>query len=361
MAQWMELQAWIFPQRFFRENLNLGEGGEEGRDNDIARETFERTGASVMGKRMFDLGEQAWPEEAPSTPPCSSSPTSSATPGNGRAGPRSTSSTTASTARWARPARSPTTGTFASPAAVRRSGAPQRRPGRRVLDRALTSAVRRRHPPVRRRGHVQGHAGAGPFGAVVAGDAPDLRRASTVAATTPPLRPEHPRHTRLISRPPRPTANSPLIRTRRSGLLGKVLIEQLRGADVVVVGHRGRGGSASVVLGSVGLQCVLHAQCPLRDDRGLVDRRGTPARPGGRRTVMPSMTIRPRGGHRASAAPRSVTRSTCRGDGRPDTPARGEASCCRARRSRRCCPCSCALCWSARPRSPSLRSCSSAS
>ena len=54
MAQWMELQQWIFPQRFFRENLKLGEGGEEGRDNDIARETFERTGASVMGKRMFD-------------------------------------------------------------------------------------------------------------------------------------------------------------------------------------------------------------------------------------------------------------------------------------------------------------------
>jgi hypothetical protein len=43
----------------------VGEGGEEGRDNDIARETFERTGASVMGKRMFDAGEQAWPEEAP--------------------------------------------------------------------------------------------------------------------------------------------------------------------------------------------------------------------------------------------------------------------------------------------------------
>ncbi len=59
MAQWMELQQWIFPQRFFRENLKLGEGGEEGRDNDIARETFERTGASVMGKRMFDGGEQA--------------------------------------------------------------------------------------------------------------------------------------------------------------------------------------------------------------------------------------------------------------------------------------------------------------
>jgi dihydrofolate reductase len=63
--QWMELQRWVFPQRFFRENLKLGEGGEEGRDNDILRQTFERTGASVMGKRMFDAGEQAWPEEAP--------------------------------------------------------------------------------------------------------------------------------------------------------------------------------------------------------------------------------------------------------------------------------------------------------
>ena len=64
-AQWMELQQWVFPQRFFRENLGFGPGGEEGRDNDILRETFERTGVSVMGKRMFELGEQAWPEDAP--------------------------------------------------------------------------------------------------------------------------------------------------------------------------------------------------------------------------------------------------------------------------------------------------------
>ena len=63
--QWMELQAWVFPTRFFRENLGLGQGGEEGRDDDIVRETFERTGASVMGKRMFDAGEQMWPEEPP--------------------------------------------------------------------------------------------------------------------------------------------------------------------------------------------------------------------------------------------------------------------------------------------------------
>src|SRR4051795_3678314 len=63
--QWVELQRWVFPQRFFRESLQLGGGGEEGRDNDILRETHRRTGASVMGKRMFDAGEQAWPEEAP--------------------------------------------------------------------------------------------------------------------------------------------------------------------------------------------------------------------------------------------------------------------------------------------------------
>src|ERR1700730_3999968 len=65
MAQWMELQQWVFPLRFFRENLKLGEGGEEGRANDIARQAFPGVGGSVMGKRMFDAGEQAWPEDAP--------------------------------------------------------------------------------------------------------------------------------------------------------------------------------------------------------------------------------------------------------------------------------------------------------
>jgi hypothetical protein len=40
MTKWSELQAWLFPQRWFRENLKLGEGGEEGIESalDKARE-----------------------------------------------------------------------------------------------------------------------------------------------------------------------------------------------------------------------------------------------------------------------------------------------------------------------------------
>ena len=43
----------------------------------------------------------------------------------------------------------------------------------------------------------------------------------------------------------------------------KALLEQAADADLLVVGHRGRGGFKSAVLGSVGLHCVLHATCPV--------------------------------------------------------------------------------------------------
>lgn len=65
LSQWMELQKWVGQQRFFRQNLKLGDGGETGQDNQILEQTFERTGVSIMGKRMFDGGEHNWPEEAP--------------------------------------------------------------------------------------------------------------------------------------------------------------------------------------------------------------------------------------------------------------------------------------------------------
>jgi dihydrofolate reductase len=65
MSLWSKLQSWVFQQKFFRENLKLGEGGETGHDNRMLEETFKRTGVSIMGKRMFEGGERFWPEEAP--------------------------------------------------------------------------------------------------------------------------------------------------------------------------------------------------------------------------------------------------------------------------------------------------------
>ncbi|WP_214367542.1 universal stress protein [Pseudonocardia sp. H11422] len=47
------------------------------------------------------------------------------------------------------------------------------------------------------------------------------------------------------------------------GVPARVLIDESRDAAVLVLGHRGRGGFASALLGSVGMQCVLHAPCPV--------------------------------------------------------------------------------------------------
>jgi nucleotide-binding universal stress UspA family protein len=44
---------------------------------------------------------------------------------------------------------------------------------------------------------------------------------------------------------------------------GEVLVDRSRGAELLVIGHRGRGAMTSAVLGSVGLHCVLHAACPV--------------------------------------------------------------------------------------------------
>jgi dihydrofolate reductase len=64
-AKWSALMAWIVNTQYFRENLKIGSGGETGPINDLVQSTTERIGANVMGKRMFDQGEVAWPDEAP--------------------------------------------------------------------------------------------------------------------------------------------------------------------------------------------------------------------------------------------------------------------------------------------------------
>jgi nucleotide-binding universal stress UspA family protein len=65
---------------------------------------------------------------------------------------------------------------------------------------------------------------------------------------------------------------SPSLLEELSADVGKVTREMVEGvvrerggavADLLVVGHRGRGGFRSAVLGSVGLQCVLHASVPV--------------------------------------------------------------------------------------------------
>ncbi|MBW5480544.1 universal stress protein [Streptomyces bambusae] len=43
----------------------------------------------------------------------------------------------------------------------------------------------------------------------------------------------------------------------------QVLVEAAEGADVLVVGSRGRGGFRRALLGSVGQQVALHAPCPV--------------------------------------------------------------------------------------------------
>lgn len=45
------------------------------------------------------------------------------------------------------------------------------------------------------------------------------------------------------------------------GPASTVLIHHSQGAAVLVVGHRGRGGLASRIIGSVGLSAVIHAEC----------------------------------------------------------------------------------------------------
>lgn len=64
-AKWGALMAWALRQRYMRERLGFGPGGETGPVNDLVRHTMERTGANIMGKRMFEQGEVSWPEEAP--------------------------------------------------------------------------------------------------------------------------------------------------------------------------------------------------------------------------------------------------------------------------------------------------------
>jgi nucleotide-binding universal stress UspA family protein len=60
------------------------------------------------------------------------------------------------------------------------------------------------------------------------------------------------------------TGGAPPVRTGiHEGPAGDVLLQRARGAQLLVVGSRGRSGIRGLLLGSVALHCAMHAPCPV--------------------------------------------------------------------------------------------------
>ncbi|HEV8658046.1 MAG TPA: dihydrofolate reductase family protein [Thermoanaerobaculia bacterium] len=58
------LHQWIYGLASWRERHGLT-GGKSDRDADVIDESFRNTGAFVMGRRMFEVGEKPWGNNPP--------------------------------------------------------------------------------------------------------------------------------------------------------------------------------------------------------------------------------------------------------------------------------------------------------
>ena len=58
------LHEWLYGLSSWRESHGKA-GGTGGADSDVLAEALERTGATLMGRRLFDLGEGPWGDEPP--------------------------------------------------------------------------------------------------------------------------------------------------------------------------------------------------------------------------------------------------------------------------------------------------------
>jgi nucleotide-binding universal stress UspA family protein len=68
----------------------------------------------------------------------------------------------------------------------------------------------------------------------------------------------------LTERGDRGAADAPAFRVEvLEGPAGEVLTRHSRGADLLVVGSRGRGAFRALLLGSIALNCAMHAECPV--------------------------------------------------------------------------------------------------
>jgi len=61
----LRIHEWAEAAEAWRERQSMTGGTGGNQDDDIVRATFERAGAYIMGRRMFDEGEAGWPDPPP--------------------------------------------------------------------------------------------------------------------------------------------------------------------------------------------------------------------------------------------------------------------------------------------------------